>query len=971
MKSNYNSGKSVAKNKNISIAADDPRLSWDQEALTRARSGAEIDVIGLDGRYVVAGGTTPNNPTANPINENIYEPSGGINIPAIGGREPSFYPADTVTPTALTNVIAEWSGNDLIVTFDWEYDNDLNSLVSSFILEITAEGVTRQTRIGAFLPNKTQTEQTITFTKALNELTFGAFTVDITSVCVFSIDPLYNTSESACAPEFDPWVLDLPVPVITVTAILNGYKVEYTKPTNSIFDAIEIVEYESNASTEPTGVTYVATYWDSVTPAVIIAANQNPRWVKARFSSGARKWTAYSAAQKVTPTSPVTIDNVGPADVTSVSATTGIDTSGYLGFNGYADITWPAVSDSTLRGYRIRFSNDGGTTYTYANSPGTGTTYRLGGLAIGSTYKIAVATYDELNNTSTNYVSISPDVVIAGTPSVSNYITAGPFQFGVGVGGVSTNKGLYFDSSNYWYINSSDSARLKVGGDLSNYLLWDGATFAIDGDITARGGYFAGNVGVVLGGSIYSGTLGVGGITGAGYILNSNGLIFNSSTVDGITEITAGTGLFTTTNASIGGWTINDKSITKTTTGQGKIDINSAEGYISVTNTSLSSYYSGINAPTANTDSVFWAGIGTKIVGGITVADPNSSSNAFRVTLGGNLYAINADIKGIIKATSGGIGTFNTSNQLTSGWQIGASGLTAVGSGAKITVGNYSIMSNSENDFTIYDDTLFTSILTTNSVASATDPKRIYLGDLSRQVEVAKSAQISGAGSTATLPTNDVDDVSAYRSGGLRNMFTVASGELYEDGFGSIGSYPSAIKGDVLIVWDPNDPNSRSDNPWRKISAMYLNTKGVSGQLYYYGQYILYEGTCDQAPSSPFTTYNLPAGYTIPSGQTVGNVYLSYGGGGYYVYSVYSSLSAEDAINALIAHATAAGNACATSTGTTTTTTTTPSPTSYKRCTEFDVANSLCGPSDFNLCDSGGCASGADCTGGSNRCYVE
>ncbi len=71
--------------------------------------------------------------------------------------------------------------------------------------------------------------------------------------------------------------------------------------------------------------------------------------------------------------------------------------------------------------------------FSYVDSPGSGTTYRLGGLAIGATYKIAVATYDEYNNTSTSYVS-GPDVLVTGTPAVTNYITGGPFQFGVGVG---------------------------------------------------------------------------------------------------------------------------------------------------------------------------------------------------------------------------------------------------------------------------------------------------------------------------------------------------------------------------------------------------------------------------------------------------------------------------------------------------------------------------------------------------------
>ena len=38
---------------------------------------------------------------------------------------------------------------------------------------------------------------------------------------------------------------------------------------------IEVVEYESNSSTEPTGVTYLRTYFDNITPANVITQNYN------------------------------------------------------------------------------------------------------------------------------------------------------------------------------------------------------------------------------------------------------------------------------------------------------------------------------------------------------------------------------------------------------------------------------------------------------------------------------------------------------------------------------------------------------------------------------------------------------------------------------------------------------------------------------------------------------------------------
>lgn len=672
----YKSNKSVAKNKTVYLAADDPRLSWDQEALTRMYAGAEIVIVGSDGIYQAAGGASTTAPVYyDPASERKADP--GYQVPPSGNGPGIFYEngsgVTVITPTDPSDVVATWSGDDLVITFNWDYENSLNSTVSQFILTVTAGGETRTTPTNSFVPNKTQDAQTITFTKILNTAMFNVFRPKIESIFITAADPFNNKSNPVSVDPIPTYVLDLPTPVISVAAISNGYTVSYTTPTQSSFNAIDIWEIEDSGSTAPVisyaadGITpsnYSRVYFDYLNPANVLTPNENKRWVIARFASDGAIFTSFCVAKDVKPLSPVSVDTTGPADVTSVSVTSGIDTSGYLGFNGYADISWPAVSDSTLRGYRIRFSNNNGTSYSYVNSPGTGTTYRLGGLAIGSTYKIAVATYDEFNNTSSNYVSLSPDLTISGTPSVSSYITAGPFQFGVGVGSVSTNKGLYLNSSNYWYIDSASSAQLKVGGSTSNYLSWNGSSLAIDGDITARSGYFAGNVQIISGGSVYSGT--VGGSSGnAGFILNNSGLRFDNGTTQGITEIVASSGQFNTVKANIGGWTINSSSIKRTGgSGQGNIELNSSLGYISVSNDNIATYTAGINsAGTLATDNVFWAGSGGY----------SSESNAFRVTLSGKLYASGADISGTLSSSiiKGGK---STANDTSAGYYLDSTG---------------------------------------------------------------------------------------------------------------------------------------------------------------------------------------------------------------------------------------------------------------------------------------------------------
>lgn len=755
MKSKYTSGKSVGKNQTVPIGVDDPRLKPGKIGQTKARQGAEIDIVGLDGKSLIGGGRTLNNPAGRvpPVPPAFPSP---VYVPRGGNKPPKTYPGGSgpiiIVPTDPDNVSVEWVNNDLVISFDWDYANEVNDSVSQFIVQLTSGGVTKRSQSNIFIPNTTQTRQTITVTKSIITSMFNVFRTSFSAVCVLTADPLNNISNTICAASVPAYVLSLPVPVITVSAISSGYSVAYTTPTEDVYDGIEIVEYESTDLTEPTGVDYVRTFFDTINPANIITNGSNKRWVKARFSSDAGIYTAYSAAQAVTPLSSVTADNDGPPNVGSVTTSGGIDTSGYLGFNAYADIEWSAVTTGDIRGYRIRFSNDDGETYSYVDSPGAGLKYRLGGLAVGSTYKIAVATYDQYNNTSTEYVE-GPDLTVEGTPSISNYITAGPFEFGVGVGGSSTNKGLYFDDSNYWYINAENSARLKVGGETSNYLSWDGSDFLIDGNISARKGTFSGNVSIAGGGSLQSfitpptvfsisdvtytstqatytttadhgyavdddvlvsGLLpqGYNGkfrilsrtartftvsnttnvavtdkigsviiVTGTGFILNKDGITFNSSTTKDITTIRSEDGLFTTKSANIGGWNVNSSSISRT--GAANISLDSSAGNISVSSQNISGYTAGINGPYVSTGStpsddingtpigtenVFWAGSG-----GAT-----GTSNAFRVTLAGNLYASNAKITGTVSSV-GALGT------MTMDGEHGYMSLKTAGSNAPIS----------------------------------------------------------------------------------------------------------------------------------------------------------------------------------------------------------------------------------------------------------------------------------------------
>ena len=333
MKSKYTSGKSVGKNQTVPIGVDDPRLKPGKIGQTKARQGAEIDIVGLDGKSLIGGGRTLNNPAGRVAPAPSPTPSPGIVLPPMENKPPKTYPGGSgpviITPTDPTNVSAVWSGNDLVISFNWDYTNEVNDTVSQFIVELTSDGVTRRTVSNTFKPNTTQTGQTITVTKSMITAMFNIFRTNFSSICVLSSDPLNNISNTICAATVPGYVLDLPVPVVTVTSINNGYSVGYTTPSQDVFDAIDIWEIESTATTAPTityaadGITptnYKRSYFDTLNPANVITQNYNKRWVVARFSSDGGIYTSFCAAQSVTPTSPVSIDNTPPDEVSQVSA---------------------------------------------------------------------------------------------------------------------------------------------------------------------------------------------------------------------------------------------------------------------------------------------------------------------------------------------------------------------------------------------------------------------------------------------------------------------------------------------------------------------------------------------------------------------------------------------------------------------------------------------------------------------------
>jgi hypothetical protein len=756
-------------------------------------------------------------------------------------------------PSALT---AAWSGTDFTVSFTHDTTSTANQYLKEYIVKLIPLSPTSAKEFS--LTPTSGSSQKFSLSLEVNQAAFGdaqtQFSGSITSV------DIYGNKSTPIAFSNTTYVSPLAIPTITASAISNGYTVSYTTQTSNVFNLISIEEVESSAATAPsTG--YVVVKTDRSNPSIVSAPNNNKRWVRARLNDKANAFTGYSNIVAVTPVSPVVVDVDGPPDVASVTTSGGLDSSGTIGFNGYADISWGAVTTGGIRGYRIRYKATTSSIYSYADSPGSGTSYRLTGLGAGLTYEIAVATYDEYNNTSSSYVS-GNNVVVGGTPyiastvDVTGYFSAKAnagdaastaFKFGYGVD--TGKRGLVFNSSNYWYIDSNQSASLKVGGATTNYIQWDGAKFTIDGNLQAKQGTFSGNVQLASGASVYSGSLtgetvetsvvdGVtittkksgGSLSGAGYILNSSGLTFSSATTSGITTIDSATGNFITKSANIGGWLINDATnpnqIYKTST-TNTIKLDSSLGSLQIDGTG---YTTGIGFPDAN-NIVMWAGAA-------------KATAPFRVYKDGTVVASQLTITGY--ATTGDIANFIT------GGQVDAN-VTSI-SGAVITTGVIKSSNFPGGNGQTANGAGYSSIGTAIDLVNGTITSPQF------RIDSSGNASFAGAlssGVSITAPTiSALTSFTVGSSGSGAYFYVNSSGLLTAEG----AIIKGAVQGGSFTLGGYESTNKWTSGEFKAGGATtYVQALASGSATLYAADTSSSEADLDSSSASSYLTLNIPS----------------------------------------------------------------------------------------------------------------
>ncbi len=728
---------------------------------------------------------------------------------AVTPVDPVAAALDVTPPTAASSVTAVWSGNNILITATVSAD------AKKFIIKLT-----NGSNDGYFtkFPSTAGTSQSILITQTELYNTFGQYYTSFTGLFV-SADSLDNRDSGTAftvGTKTNP--LTGVTPSFTLTAITNGYTATWTLPTGASYAKV----YESGTTWGAGDPSESDLVFSGSSPAIIKKTVYTQRFVKIKFITDDGFTSSWSAEQTVTPIDAIAADVNAPNAPATITGTAGIDSTGSIGFNGFLSLSWSAVSDSTLRGYRIRFRPYKAAApfenYSYVDSPGTGTTYRLGGLAVGTTYEIGIASYDEFNNTSSAYTTIAPNLTVSGTPFIGTNVTTtgyfgasssgdtGMFKFGYGV--ETGKRGLVFNANNYWYIDSAESALFKIGGASSNYVSWNGTKLSIDGDLGVAGGTtIGGNIAMgVSGASIYQGTLSSGNLASDGFLLNSSGLVIKKGSVQLRLDTSDG-GIYAQ-YGQIAGWTIDSSKFERGSTGT----------YTGISSSGTYAIWAG--SPTSAGSST--AKFSVTPAGAVTASDITITGGSLNVgatsiaASTGKLIATDAEITGKILANSGTItgnlditGTFYIGASATSGdrilinsggiaayangvtaprfelakdgtgkiggWTVNATSLSSAG----ITLNAASQHISFTNGFLIDNDN-FTYTIAGSAISSSS----YYGSDTNTDGEVQDSFVASSPG-TATASSISIKPSSGYNATTSPALFMSTSGYSTLQGGGS------------------------------------------------------------------------------------------------------------------------------------------------------------------------------------------
>ena len=738
-----------------------------------------------------------------------------------------FQPTNTNPPTQFTSASIAWSGNDISVSFVQPASNAGTTVKVKLVPYIS--GVESTSLYAHFYHVIVSPETSFKINSLDLYGQFGAyyskFKGYITSVSaqgiestgtVISAGPIERSNPLAnIYPTLGTPNINTPSGIFRVTPSASGYIVDFDIPAGAT--RLEVYEKLTAWTTIPVNDDNVV--YSGTSPASIPTADYNKRYVIVRYYDQYDNYSYYSMQKagqtsgvEVTPIDvglesliqfPIKISTNGSifagAGDHTVNPKVFFNTSGLFAYDAGGVATTQIINDAlantptfiTQNARIAEWSIDKQTVgsssinYIQNNLYAATKTKEYAGISSNGTYSFWAGANSSLNTDGLAEFSVKPNGEVVASKITIN---------GNGTGGDLIRAG----GSNFIVTQAGGiTARSAV---IKGTIEVDGQSY-FDANVNVRNGYLiAGIGGVNVGPNVQIGSMGLQALNASNApttkIYSSPLSVDIVNAITGATDTVTGITLWSKkvlfgTNESTG-WVISDGVIQANYVSLSSDD----QSFILRSKSSLSTKGIVIRA-TNDTGYAISAG---------NIADPSSAP--FSVTTQGDLYAQNATIQGTVKASLGGFGYYNpTTAALVNGWDItgnsSLASITATGtaeinlssggtirvSTGKIALGNYAIKSLTGTDFSIVDTSTSPNqtILTTDTLATI---PRIYLGQEGRQVEVAKNAEISGAYSGSEQD---------YRSGGLRNMFTITVNQLALNP----NAFPAASSGSVLLVYTP------------------------------------------------------------------------------------------------------------------------------------------------------------------------
>ena len=582
-------------------------------------------------------------------------PSTQYNIAASGGDSSSNYSAygtninsttAASTPSAATSVIVSALSTGVGVLSSWTAPSSSPTLITKYKVELyrdpSVANVLEQTQY-SFSNN-------ISFGGLLASTAYRVLVYAQDEFGVFATAALSSIFTTNTAGGLSDGVAPASSPTPVVTSLYGALEVRWTPITNA-----DIVTYEVHASTT-TGFT----------------------------TSGSTKILEVAGTFAIIKTISATPLVYGTTYYVKLIAKD-VDGSAAAGAQGSAITLQVDNGDLAANAVRANVILAGTITATQMDADNLfiGKTFKVG--TGGIIYSGTTGVYANANTgfylDSTGQFSLKDRLTFSGTTLTVNgvinadsgdlkgalTVNSGTMKIGKAV--ESTNDGIYIDANNYWYSNGN----FRAGGTGTG-ITSTGGTVNINSAVTITGASsITGNLGVT--GTIYSGSL-----AGQGVRMVSTGLFAYDATPTLTTQIiataAAGGVTFATEAARFGssgqGWTVGTNTISNNAgAGSIKIEASSTAARILAIPTAGTTS-TGIGA--SDSTYAFWAGAG--YTSGNTT-NVQIAAAPFSVTHAGAIVANSATIRGVIRAESGGFGTFDGSGNITAGFTLTSGSLSS------------------------------------------------------------------------------------------------------------------------------------------------------------------------------------------------------------------------------------------------------------------------------------------------------